>query len=65
LWSVDFLLLLVVSILVFEWREHAQGAVPSTGVVPDLDVVVDRSCELDPCLPSFAVQQLNLHAGPE
>ena len=33
----------VVIRLVFDWCEHIQGAVASSGVVPDLDVVVDRS----------------------
>jgi hypothetical protein len=37
----------------------------SSGVVPDLDVVVDCAGELDTSLPSFAVQQLDLHPGPE
>ena len=41
--------------LVFGRREHAEGAVPAAGVVKELDVVVERSRELDPCLPAFAV----------
>jgi hypothetical protein len=34
--------LLLVLVLVFGWCEHVQGAMTSAGVVPDLDVVVDR-----------------------
>jgi hypothetical protein len=56
---------LVASILVLSRREHVQCAVPSAGVVPDLDVVVDRSRQLDPCPPAFAVQQLDLHSRPD
>ena len=58
-------LLLLVLVLVFAGCEHVQGAVASLGVVPDLDVVVDRAGEFDACLPSSAVEQLDLHAGPE
>src|SRR5271163_2622357 len=56
---------LLVLVLVFAGCEHVQGAVASSCVVPDLDVVVDRARELDAGLPSFSVQQLDLHAGPE
>ena len=52
-------------VLVFGGCEHVQGAVASACVVPDLDVVVGCARELDPSLPSFAVEQLDLHAGPE
>lgn len=38
---------------------------PAPGVVPELDVVVDRCGQLDPCLPFPAVQELNLHPSPE
>lgn len=58
-------LLLLVLVLVFGRGEHVQGAVAPSAVVPDLDVVVDRAGELDTGLPSFAVQQLDLHSGPE
>jgi hypothetical protein len=54
-----------VSVLVFGRGEHVQGAVASSGAVPDLDVVVDCAGELDPSLSSFAVDQLDLRAGPE
>ena len=40
-----------------EWRR--------AGVVEDLDVVVDRGGELDAGLPASAVEQLDLHPGPE
>jgi hypothetical protein len=46
----------VVIRLVFDWCEHIQGAVASSGVVPDLDVVVDRGGEFDAGLPALAVQ---------
>src|SRR5690349_25027989 len=49
-------LLLLVLVLVFAGCEHVQGAVTSLGVVPDLDVVMDRGGELDACLPSSAVE---------
>ena len=54
--------MLLVLVLVFAGCEHVQGAVASTGVVPDLDVVMDRTGEFDPCLPSSAVEELDLHA---
>ena len=38
---------------------------PAAGVVPELDVVVDRGGELDPRLPAAAVEQLDLHPPPE
>src|ERR1035441_9964752 len=49
----------------FGWREHAQAGVPASGVVEQLDVVVDRGRQLDPRLPLLAVQQLDLHSAPE
>jgi predicted phage terminase large subunit-like protein len=42
-----------VLVLVFDRREHVQCAVASSGVVPDLDVVVHRRGGLDAGLPSF------------
>src|SRR5216117_4082063 len=45
--------------------EHAQGAVASGAVVEDLQVLKDRVGQLDPGLPAVAVQQLDLHPGPE
>jgi hypothetical protein len=39
--------------------------VASSGVVPALDVVVDRTGEFDAGLPALAVQQLDLHPRPE
>lgn len=33
--------------------------------VPGLDVVMDRTGEFDTCLPPSAVQDLDLHSGPE
>lgn len=37
----------------------------ATGVVPELDVVVDRGGEFDSGLPPAAVQELDLEATPE
>lgn len=47
------------------WAEHPKRRVPAPGVVEELDVVVDRICELDPGLPAFAVEELDLHPPPE
>ena len=55
----------LVVVLVFGWGEHIQGAVAPCRVVEQLDVVVDGGSELDPCLPSLAVEELDLHASPE
>lgn len=46
--------------LVFVWREHPEGAVTASGVVKQLDVVVDRGRELDAGLPAGAIEELNL-----
>jgi hypothetical protein len=46
------------------WGAHLQCGVPATGV-PEFDVVVDRTGELDVRLPSAPVEQLDLQAGPE
>src|SRR5207248_1352480 len=55
--------LVVVLVLVFVGCEHVQGAVASSGVVPDLDAVVDGGGKLEASLPSFAVQELHLPPG--
>jgi hypothetical protein len=55
----------LVLVLVFAGCEHVQGTVAPFGVVPDLDVVVDRTGGFDACLPPSAVQELDLHPGPE
>ena len=55
----------MMSVLVFGRRKHVQAAVPSSGVVTHLDVVVDRRGELDAGSPPPAVEQLDLHAAPE
>ena len=44
---------------------HRERGVSASGVVPELDVVVDRRRELDPGLPAAAVEQLDLQAAPE
>lgn len=49
-----------VLVLVLGGCEHVQDAVASSGVVPALDVVVDRCGELDASSPPVAVQQLDL-----
>jgi len=46
-------------------RVNPEGAVPSAAVVEDLDVLEDRVRELDPGPPSPAVEQFDLHPGPE
>lgn len=38
---------------------------PPLGVVPELDVIVDRGSELDPRLPPPAIEELDLHPRPE
>lgn len=38
---------------------------PASGVVEEFDVVVDGAGELDPGLPAFAVEELDLHPPPE
>jgi hypothetical protein len=48
-----------------DWGAHPERGVSSSGVVPELDVVVDRGRKLDPGLPTAAVEQLDLHAAPE
>lgn len=47
--------------LELRWREHIERAVAPAVVVGRLDVFEDRVGELDPCLPSSAVEQLDLH----
>src|ERR1700733_14874387 len=44
---------------------NVQGAVALSGVVPDLNVVVDCAGELDTSLPALAVKRLGLHPRPE
>ncbi len=44
---------------------RGEGAVPASGVVEVLDVVIDRGGELDPGSLPPAVEQLDLHAAPE
>jgi hypothetical protein len=45
--------------------EHAESAVPSLPVMPDLEVVEDRVREVHTGLPSRPVEQFDPHAGPE
>jgi hypothetical protein len=42
--------------LVFGGGEHVKGGVAASGVVEELDVVVDRGGQLDAGLPGFAVE---------
>jgi hypothetical protein len=47
------------------WEQVAELRVPALPVVEDLDVVEHRVCQLDPGSPLLAVEQFDLHAGPE
>lgn len=53
------------SVLELYRGEHAEAAVSAAAVVPDFEVVEDRVGEFDAGLPVAAVEQLDLHAGPE
>ncbi len=44
---------------------HSEARVASLSVVEDLKVLEDRIGEFDAGLPSFPVQQFDLHPGPE
>jgi hypothetical protein len=54
-----------VELLEFNGGAPAQGTVASLPIVEDLQVLKDRIGELHAGLPSPAVQQFGLHAGPE
>src|SRR3954452_25314799 len=45
--------------------EPAEGGVPAAAVVEDLEVVEHRVGQLDAGVPSMAVEELDLHPGPE
>ena len=44
---------------------HPEGRVAALAVVEDLQVLEHRVCQLDPRAPAGAVEQLDLHPGPE
>jgi len=54
-----------VKLFVFDRGEPAQGTVATTPVVENLQVLKDRSGELDAGGPLLTVEEFDLHPGPE
>jgi len=65
--SLDLAVRLSVAVdgFVFDGGVHSEARVAALPVVEDLKVLEDGVREFDAGLPSFSVQQFDLHPGPE
>ena len=55
----------VVHSFILDWCVHSEGWVASLVVVEDLEIFEDRVREFDAGASPFAVQEFDLHAGPD